>query len=68
MSVGLLTVLFYGYLSNSCGRRFVLMLQISGPLLALSCIVLIGKSNSYIMLSGPSAHSGARLLRRQRSS
>ena len=66
MCVGFLTVLFYGHLSDSLGRRFVIMLQISGRLLALTWIVFVGKSNSHIMLSEPSAHSGVRFLRQQR--
>nr|XP_036589095.1 MFS multidrug transporter [Colletotrichum truncatum]KAF6800737.1 MFS multidrug transporter [Colletotrichum truncatum] len=38
----LLTVLPYGYISNFRGRRFVILLQISGRLLALCWIVIVG--------------------------
>jgi hypothetical protein len=61
ISIGLLTVLFYGYASNTWGRRPVIMLQISGRVLSLGWIMLIGKSDSYTILLKPPTYSGVSL-------
>lgn len=66
MSLGLLTVLFYRRLSDSWGRKFVIGLQITGRLLALTWIVLVGECHSHMMLSEATAHSDARFLLQQR--
>lgn len=47
---GILTALFYGSLSNSWGRRFVMMLSITGQVLALAWIVSIGQSRTSLIV------------------